>query len=102
MPCSKRPSKPGNPTTHGRALQSRAAKLGLGEDVRFLGTVSADELEGLYRTAACLIVPSRYEGFGLPVLEGMARGVPVACSDRGSLPEVAGEAALFFDPEESR
>ncbi len=42
--------------------------------------------------------PSLYEGFGLPVLEAMARGVPVACSDRASLPEVAGDAALLFDP----
>ncbi|HLY50363.1 MAG TPA: glycosyltransferase, partial [Solirubrobacteraceae bacterium] len=44
--------------------------------------------------------PSLYEGFGLPVLEAMRRGVPVACSDRSSLPEVAGDAARFFDPEQ--
>ena len=46
-------------------------------------------------------MPSLYEGFGLPVLEAMARGVPVACSDRSSLPEVAGDAALLFDPEDA-
>jgi glycosyltransferase involved in cell wall biosynthesis len=46
------------------------------------------------------VVPSLYEGFGLPVLEAMVRGVPVACSDRSSLPEVAGGAALLFDPED--
>ena len=46
--------------------------------------------------------PSLYEGFGLPVLEAMARGVPVACSDRASLPEVAGDAALLFDPDDPR
>jgi glycosyltransferase involved in cell wall biosynthesis len=44
------------------------------------------------------VFPSFYEGFGLPVLEAMARGVPVACSDRASLPEVAGDAAILFDP----
>jgi glycosyltransferase involved in cell wall biosynthesis len=47
------------------------------------------------------VFPSLYEGFGLPVLEAMARGVPVACSDGSSLPEVAGDAALLFDPEDT-
>jgi glycosyltransferase involved in cell wall biosynthesis len=60
----------------------------------------AADLEGLYRAASCVVFPSLYEGFGLPVLEAMARGVPVACSNRSSLPEVAGDAALAFDPED--
>ena len=65
----------------------------------FPGWVDASDLEGLYRTAACFVLPSLREGFGLPVLEAMRRGVPVACSSTSAVPEVAGDAALFFDPE---
>jgi glycosyltransferase involved in cell wall biosynthesis len=53
---------------------------------------------GLWGVADAFVYPSLYEGFGLPVLEAMARGVPVACADCSSLPEVAGDAALLFDP----
>jgi alpha-1,3-rhamnosyl/mannosyltransferase len=60
--------------------------------------VPEEELPALYTGAKLLAFPSLYEGFGLPVLEAMACGVPVVCSDTSSLPEVAGEAALFFDP----
>ena len=67
-----------------------------GVDVR--GRVSAEELVRLYRTAAALVFPSLYEGFGLPLLEAMATGCPVATSNAGSLPEVAGAAAALFDP----
>ena len=67
-------------------------------DVR--GLVSREELRSLYRRAACLVFPSRYEGFGLPPLEAMASGCPVAASTAGSLPEVCGDAAVLFDPED--
>ncbi|MEX2612712.1 MAG: glycosyltransferase family 1 protein [Gaiellaceae bacterium] len=68
------------------------------EGVRSLGRVSRDELVRLYRTAAALVFPSLYEGFGQPPLEAMACGCPVACSDAASLPEVVGDAARLFDP----
>jgi glycosyltransferase involved in cell wall biosynthesis len=90
---------PGYPTPYEAQLAARAVQLGVSDDVRLLGWVSDEELEGLYAAAAAFVFPSLYEGFGLPVLEAMARGVPVACSDRGALAEVSGDAALHFDPE---
>src|SRR5206468_2157664 len=63
---------------------------------RLTGEVSDAELQSLYAGASALCMPSRYEGFGLPLLEAMALGCPVLCSTAGSLPEVAGDAALFF------
>ena len=90
---------PGYPTPHEDELRAQAVRLGVHDDVRFLGWVSAEQLEGLYSVAACFVFPSLAEGFGLPVLEAMSRGVPVACSGRGALAEVAGDAALLFDPE---
>jgi glycosyltransferase involved in cell wall biosynthesis len=69
------------------------------EGVEALGNVSLDELVSLYRRAAAVVFPSLYEGFGLPPLEAMACGCPVACSNAASLPEVCGEAARYFSPE---
>jgi glycosyltransferase involved in cell wall biosynthesis len=91
---------PGYPTAHEAELRARASALGLEEDVRFPAWVSAEELEGLWSVARACVFPSLYEGFGLPVLEAMARGVPVACANASSLPEVAGDAALLFDPHD--
>jgi glycosyltransferase involved in cell wall biosynthesis len=90
----------GYPTQHEDELRARVAELGLEGDVRILGWVDGADFEGLYALARGFVFPSLDEGFGLPVLEAMARGVPVACSDRASLPEVAGDAALLFDPED--
>jgi glycosyltransferase involved in cell wall biosynthesis len=80
------------------ALQARAFAAGVAEDVRLLGGLSIDELDSLYALADCLVLPTLHEGFGLPVLEAMARSVPVLCSEIPALREVAGDAALYFDP----
>ena len=68
------------------------------DGVESRGHVSADELVELYRSTACLVFPSLYEGFGLPPLEAMACACPVATSNATSLPEVCGDAAEYFDP----
>ena len=72
----------------------------LPEGIETRGGVSTDELVSLYRRASALVFPSLYEGFGLPPVEAMACGCPVAASDAGSLPEVVGDAAVLFDPRE--
>ena len=74
------------------------AEAGLGDSVLFPGYVPQADLPALYSGATAFVYPSIYEGFGLPVLEAMACGAPVACSNAASLPEVAGDAALLFDP----
>ena len=75
-----------------------ASKLGLADRVEFAGHVEKGDLAELYRGAACLVFPSRYEGFGLPVVEAMASGTPVVAAATGSIPEVAGEAAILVPP----
>jgi glycosyltransferase involved in cell wall biosynthesis len=84
---------PGFETAFESELRARA-----GDRVRFVGWLDDEMLDGLYRAATCFVLPSLAEGFGLPVLEAMARGTPVTCSLASSLPEVGGDAALYFDP----
>ena len=82
----------------GEALRALAHELGLGQRLTLLGPVSDAVLAGLYRDATLLCMPSLGEGFGLPVLEGLAAGTPTVASDLPALREVAGEAALLVAP----
>jgi glycosyltransferase involved in cell wall biosynthesis len=104
IPAERRPVlvAPGYETWHEQRLRVLARALGVEDDVRLPAWLPEPELEGLWSLAAAFVFPSLYEGFGLPVLEAMARGVPVACSNASSLPEVAGDAALMFDPHDER
>ena len=79
-------------------VHDAAASSGVASDIVFTGFVSDDRLPAIYAGADMLVFPSLYEGFGIPVLESMACEVPVACSQTSSLPEVAGDAAVLFDP----
>ena len=102
IPVERRPVlvMPGYPTPFEAELRRRTSELGIDDDVRMPGWIPERQIDGLWRTATCFVFPSLYEGFGLPVLEAMQRGVAVACSDRSSLPEVAGSAAAYFDPQQ--
>lgn len=83
-------------------VRAAIARLALADRVELLGHVSRSELAALYRSAECLVFPSSYEGFGLPVLEAMASGTPVVAADGTALPEVAGDAAVLVplgDPQ---
>jgi glycosyltransferase involved in cell wall biosynthesis len=81
-------------------LRALTGALGLDARVRFLGYESAADLEGLWRTASCAAFPTLGEGFGLPVIEALAHGVPVAASDIPVLREVGGELPHYFDPRD--
>jgi len=72
------------------------------DSILFTGFVAGGDLPDLYAGADAFVFPSLFEGFGLPVLEAMSCGIPVACSNVSSMPEVAGDAALLFDPEDER
>lgn len=79
-------------------LDALIAKLDVKDSVQLTGWIPREELLQLYARAHAFVYPSAFEGFGMPVLEAMAAGIPVACSDIPPLREVAGDAALFFDP----
>lgn len=83
-------------------LSEAMEELGIKEQVRMLGYLSQEDLCSVYSAASLFVLPSMYEGFGLPALEAMACGCPVACSNAGSLPEIAGDAAEYFGPNDSQ
>ncbi|MFZ5535447.1 MAG: glycosyltransferase family 4 protein [Patescibacteria group bacterium] len=74
-------------------------RFGVEHRVKFMDFVPDDELPELYKNAACFVLPSLYEGFGLPVLEAMSYGIPVVVSNVSSLPEIAGDAGIYVEPE---
>jgi glycosyltransferase involved in cell wall biosynthesis len=82
------------------ALMPRAEELGVADRLAMPGYLPDDEVEALWGDASCAVFPTRAEGFGLPVLEAMRRGVPVACSDIPVLHEVGGDAARYFAPDD--
>jgi glycosyltransferase involved in cell wall biosynthesis len=82
------------------ALKSLTGKLGISDDVRWLGYVPSEDRPGLYAAAAAFVFPSLYEGFGLPAVEAMAWGTPVIASNTSSLPEVVGDAGILVDPRD--
>lgn len=86
-----------DPDYHAR-LTAQVAQAGLEQRVRFLGHCDRDTLRGLYRGCRLFVFASTMESFGMPILEAMACAAPVVCSNRAAMPEVAGDAALYFDP----
>jgi len=88
----------GHRRAHADLLEEMVQRLNLEEKVILSGYVPDAYLKELYSKAILFVFPSLYEGFGIPILEAMVHGVPVVCSEVASLPEVAGDAALFFDP----
>ncbi len=90
----------GEPDPRYPEVREAIQRFGLEDRVVITGHVDEEQLAGLYRDATIFLFLSRYEGFGLPPLEAMARGVPVVASDRTSMPEVLGDAALMVDPDD--
>jgi glycosyltransferase involved in cell wall biosynthesis len=88
----------GFPTPTGYPVQDKAREYGIASLVHVLGHITASELNGAYRGARMLVYPSYFEGFGIPLIEAMAAGCPIAAANATSIPEVVGDAAVLFDP----
>jgi glycosyltransferase involved in cell wall biosynthesis len=83
---------------HAQSVRALIVELRLSDAVHLTGWIPREDLYGLYAHASACIIPSTFEGFGMPVLEALAAGIPTACSDIPPLRESAGDAALYFDP----
>jgi glycosyltransferase involved in cell wall biosynthesis len=94
--------KPEKASVHFPDYEGYIEQLGIKEQVRWIGFVEEGDKPVVYRGASAFVFPSKYEGFGLPVLEAMACGTPVVSSDAASLPEVIGDAGYGIDPEDAR
>ena len=90
----------GKEDIHDKQWKSMAASLGILEKIHFTGFLTREELASHYRGAICLVFPSLYEGFGLPILEAMSYDCPVITSSTSSMPEVASDAAILVDPRD--
>ncbi len=89
----------GSSTAYSSTLDKLARDLGISEQLHFLGFVTSTELQTIFRVATAMIYPSRFEGFGLPILEAFHAQLPVLCAKTSTLPEVAQDGALYFDPD---
>jgi glycosyltransferase involved in cell wall biosynthesis len=89
----------GRQNEHFGAIRAEVERLGLADQVHFLGYVDDATLDAVFRRARLLVFPSLFEGWGIPIVEAFAYGVPVAASNATVIPEVAGAAALLFDPK---
>jgi glycosyltransferase involved in cell wall biosynthesis len=89
----------GSSQGHQAVLDKLAANLGISSQVHFLGFVTPEELQSVFSAATAMVFASKFEGFGLPILEAFHARLPVISSNATTLPEVAGDAALYFDPD---
>lgn len=90
----------GHENRHAAVIERAIARLGLGGEVKMVGFIGEADLQALYRACRLLVYPSRFEGFGMPLLEAFAAGIPVASSDATCLPEIADGAAVLFPPDD--
>ncbi len=96
----RRSSSPAKLAADSKLINARVADRPLAGRVQLPGYITSEQREQLFKGALAFVMPSHTEGFGMPVVEAMTAGVPVIAADRGALPEVAGRAARFFEPDD--